>query len=41
MTGSRVQVGLVPYEAKWRTQGTKPGETVAGGSPWVLVNPGG
>jgi chitinase len=41
VAGSRVQVGLVPYEAKWWTQATKPGESVAGGSPWVLVNPGG
>ncbi|MCB2413775.1 glycosyl hydrolase family 18 [Demequina sp. TTPB684] len=37
--GSRVQVGLVPYEAKWWSQGTKPGVAVAGGSPWVLIIP--
>ena len=41
VAGSRVQLGLVPYQSKWWTQGTKPGEAVAGGSPWVLVNPGG
>ncbi len=38
--GTRVQVGLVPYEAKWWSQGTTPGEVVAGGSPWLLVTPG-
>ncbi|MGB3015450.1 MAG: hypothetical protein WBB41_12565 [Candidatus Nanopelagicales bacterium] len=38
--GQRVQVGRVPYEAKWWTQGQPPGEPVAGGSPWVLVSPG-
>ena len=35
--GSRVQVGLVPYVAKWWTQGQQPGITVPGGSPWLLV----
>ncbi|MGV8978536.1 MAG: chitinase [Cellulomonas sp.] len=40
-TGSRVQIDLVPYEAKWWTQGQKPGISVAGGSPWVLVLPAG
>lgn len=38
--GTRVQLGLVPYEAKWWSQGQKPGEHVAGGSPWVLIFPG-
>jgi len=38
--GSRVQVGLVPYRAKWWSQGQKPGLPVAGGSPWLLVVPG-
>jgi chitinase len=37
--GSRVQFGLVPYEAKWWTQGTEPGVPVAGGTPWVLIIP--
>lgn len=41
VAGTRVQVDLVPYEAKWWTQGQQPGVAVAGGSPWVLVNPGG
>lgn len=41
VAGTRVQVGLVPYEAKWWTQGQLPGKTVPGGSPWVLVLPGG
>ncbi len=41
VAGTRVQLGLVPYEAKWWTQGQEPGVAVAGGSPWVLVNPGG
>ena len=40
VTGSRVQVGLVPYEAKWWSQGQKPGMAFAGGSPWLLVVPG-
>ena len=40
VAGSRVQVGLVPYQAKWWSQGQKPGEPVAGGSPWLLVTPG-
>ncbi len=37
VAGSRVQLDLVPYEAKWWTQGQKPGVAIAGGSPWVLV----
>ncbi|MDN4481783.1 glycosyl hydrolase family 18 [Demequina muriae] len=37
--GSRVQLGLVPYEAKWWTQGIEPGVSVEGGTPWVLVMP--
>ncbi|MBI1378391.1 MAG: glycosyl hydrolase family 18 [Frankiales bacterium] len=41
VAGSRVQLGLVPYQAKWWTQGQKPGVAVSGGSPWVLVAPGG
>jgi len=40
VAGSRVQVGLVPYKAKWWSQGQKPGLSVAGGSPWLLVTPG-
>ncbi|MCG2797041.1 MAG: glycosyl hydrolase family 18 [Cellulomonas sp.] len=39
VAGTRVQLGLVPYEAKWWTQGQEPGTSVAGGSPWVLVIP--
>lgn len=39
--GSRVQVGLVPYVAKWWSQGQEPGVPVPGGSPWVLVYPEG
>lgn len=39
--GTRVQVDLVPYEAKWWTQGQKPGTAIAGGSPWMLVIPEG
>lgn len=39
VAGTRVQLGNVPYEAKWYTQGQKPGVAVAGGSPWVLVYP--
>ncbi len=41
VAGTRVQVGLVPYQAKWWNQGQVPGKAVAGGSPWVLVLPGG
>lgn len=41
VAGDRVQVGLVPYEAKWWTQGQEPGTSVPGGSPWVLVFPAG
>jgi chitinase len=39
VAGARVQVGLVPYQAKWWTQGQRPGGVMAGGSPWVLVYP--
>lgn len=39
--GTRVQVGLVPYEAKWWTQGQEPGKAIPGGSPWMLVIPEG
>jgi chitinase len=35
--GSRVQLELVPYEAKWWSQGQKPGVLGAGGAPWVLI----
>ena len=38
--GARVQVGLVPYEAKWWSKGQTPGENIAGGSPWLMVTPG-
>ena len=38
--GARVQVGLVPYEAKWWSKGQAPGESVTGGSPWLVVTPG-
>ncbi len=41
VAGSRVQLDLVPYEAKWWTQGQEPGVPVAGGSPWIVVYPGG
>jgi len=37
--GTRVQLGLVPYAAKWWSQGQEPGVSVPGGSPWVLVLP--
>ena len=40
VAGTRVQLDLVPYEAKWWTQGQEPGVAVPGGSPWILVNPG-
>ncbi|GHS86724.1 exported chitinase [Actinomycetota bacterium] len=39
VAGTRVQLGLVPYEAKWWSQGQEPGVPVAGGSPWVLITP--
>jgi len=38
--GTRVQHGVVPYEAKWWSQGQEPGVPVAGGSPWVLIHMG-
>ncbi|MEO7061897.1 MAG: glycosyl hydrolase family 18 [Lapillicoccus sp.] len=38
--GARVQVGLVPYEAKWWSQGQQPGQSFAGGSPWLLIASG-
>ncbi|MDI1289489.1 MAG: glycosyl hydrolase family 18 protein [bacterium] len=41
VAGSRVQLDLVPYQAKWWTQGQKPGVPVSGGSPWIVVYPGG
>lgn len=37
--GTRVQSGKVPYEAKWWSKGQVPGESVVGGSPWVIINP--
>lgn len=39
VAGNRVQLDLVAYEAKWWTQGQRPGEPVAGGSPWVMIYP--
>ena len=39
VAGARVQLGLVPYQAKWWTQGQQPGTSVSGGSPWTLVYP--
>ena len=39
VAGTRVQAGLVPYEAKWWSQGQRPGTAVSGGSPWVLITP--
>ncbi|MDA8437092.1 MAG: hypothetical protein M0Z98_14045 [Actinomycetales bacterium] len=41
VAGSRVQLGLVPYQAKWWSQGQRPGVSRAGGAPWVLVEGGG
>ena len=41
VAGSRVQLGLVPYEAKWWTQGAEPGVAIEGGTPWVLIMPTG
>lgn len=41
VAGSRVQRDLVPYQAKWWTQGQMPGVPVSGGSPWIVVYPGG
>ncbi len=38
--GARVQMGNVPYVAKWWSQGQVPGEPMPGGSPWLLVVPG-
>ena len=35
--GTRVQMGLVPYQAKWWTQGQQPGISAVGGAPWLLV----
>ena len=40
IAGSRVQLGLVPYEAKWWSQKQEPGQSLAGGTPWLLVLPG-
>jgi len=40
IAGSRVQLGLVPYQAKWWSQKQQPGLSLAGGSPWLLVLPG-
>jgi len=40
VAGSRVQLGLVPYEAKWWSQKPEPGQSLAGGTPWLLVLPG-
>jgi len=39
--GQRVQLDLVPYQAKWWTKGDSPDEgTSAGLKPWTLVQPG-
>lgn len=40
VAGQRVQLDGVAYEAKWWSQDQRPGQPVAGGSPWVLVYPG-
>lgn len=37
--GARVQVGLVPYQAKWFSQGQLPNPTGGATSPWALVSP--
>jgi chitinase len=37
--GARVQVGLVPYEAKWWTTGELPGHATGDASPWRIVFP--
>ncbi|MDO8121272.1 glycosyl hydrolase family 18 [Isoptericola sp. b490] len=39
VAGDRVQVGDVPYQAKWWSKGQEPGVPVKGGSPWLLVYP--
>lgn len=36
--GARVQVDLVPYQAKWFTQGQKPDPKGGSKSPWALVS---
>jgi chitinase len=41
VAGDRVLLDLVPYEAKWWSQGVEPGVAVEGGSPWLLVLPAG
>lgn len=40
VAGTRVQLGLVPYQAKWWSQGQEPGRSAAGGTPWVVVAAG-
>jgi len=40
VAGSRVQLGLVPYQAKWWSQKQEPGTSIADGSPWLLLLPG-
>ncbi|MBC7550174.1 MAG: hypothetical protein H7269_04610 [Cellulomonas sp.] len=37
VAGTRVQLGLVPYQAKWWSQGQEPRRSAAGGTPWVVV----
>jgi chitinase len=37
--GARVQIDNIPYQAKWWTQGDKPGTAFGGASPWTMVLP--
>ena len=39
MQGARVQVGLVPYEAKWWSSGDQPGRIIGDAGPWKIVFP--
>ncbi len=38
-TGARVQIDKVPYQAKWWTQGDKPGTGSPSASPWTMIMP--
>lgn len=40
VAGERVQVGTVPYAARFWTKGDRPGVPMVGGSPWSLVATG-
>ena len=41
VAGEHVQVGTVPYVARFWTKGDRPGVPMVGGSPWTVVGSSG